>query len=115
MASSEIPCATEQGIFAGLTGIFFQRTGNSGTGTENFDGTNILAIRVEESDHRHLWLLRAGGKRSGERRAAEKCDELAPPHARRPKRITYWKDSTPRSGDVSRSGANDRHWTRASP
>src|SRR5438105_4753211 len=37
---------------------------------------------AEAADHRHRLLLRAGGEWPRERRATEKSDEFAPPHAR---------------------------------
>src|SRR6516164_6526854 len=37
---------------------------------------------VEEADHRHRLLLRAGGEWPPNHRAAENSDEFAPPHAR---------------------------------
>src|SRR5438132_6046348 len=36
---------------------------------------------AEEPDHRHRRLLRARRERPRSRRAAEQCDELAPPHS----------------------------------
>src|ERR1700730_16517218 len=37
-------------------------------------------IDAEKPDHRHRWLLRTRRERPRDRRTADKCDELAPPH-----------------------------------
>jgi hypothetical protein len=37
---------------------------------------------MEDPDHRHRWLLRARSERPGNRRAAEKANELTSPHIR---------------------------------
>ena len=47
IAYGQIPYATEQGIFAAITGKFFQRTGNSAPEQGIRPRTNILAIRDE--------------------------------------------------------------------
>jgi hypothetical protein len=40
----------------------------------------IPCLTAEDADHRHPSLLRPRRERPGDDRAAEKCDELAPPH-----------------------------------
>ena len=52
MACRQIPYATEQGIFGGITGNFFQRTGNSRAGAGNstslFRWTSSLACTASK-------------------------------------------------------------------
>jgi hypothetical protein len=43
-------------------------------------GISLLRTRMQESDHRHCRLLRAGRERPRSR-AAEQRNELAPPHS----------------------------------
>jgi hypothetical protein len=52
----------------------------------------VFGEAFEEPDHRHRRLLRARRERPGKRRAAEKGDERAPPHAGSiARRLKWWQ------------------------
>jgi hypothetical protein len=62
MACRQIPYATEQGIFGGITGNFFQRTGNSraGAGELDFFARFRLAGSPLPGGSRTLWITTKG-------------------------------------------------------
>ena len=61
----------------------------------------VFGEAFEEPDHRHRRLLRARRERPGKCRAAEKGDELAPPHAGSIARRVGGEEYAPDHGHVA--------------